>query len=395
MNSLLSNWLLDPEVTFLNHGSFGACPRAVLEEQARLREEMERHPMGFLVRELERRLDEAREVTARFVGADSEGLAFVPNATTAINAVLRSLRFDPGDELLTTTHEYNASRNALVFVAERAGAKVVDVEIPFPIEGEDECVERILDKVNDRTRLALIDHISSATALVFPIERIVRELSERGVETLVDGAHAFGMVPLDLRKLGAAFYTSNAHKWICAPKGSAFLWLREDWRERIRPAVISHGANSPRTDRSRFHLEFDWTGTFDPSAWLSIPVAIETMKSLHEHGWPGIMRHNRDLALEARRILCEALGIGPPAPDSMIGAIASFPLPEGTQRELKTALYGDPLQDALRERHAIEVPVAPWPQPPRRVLRVSAQLYNERADYEKLAGAVVEELATE
>lgn len=395
MNELRKNWLLDPRVIFLNHGSFGACPIAVLEAQRDIREEFEREPMRFFVRELEDRIDHAREVTARFVGADPAGLAFVPNATTAINSVLRSLVFQPGDELLTTTHEYNASRNALAFAAEKWGARVVDVEIPFPVSGEDECVDRIMEKITTRTRLALIDHITSPTALVFPVERIVRELKEKGVETLVDGAHAFGMVPLDLDSLGAAFYTSNAHKWICAPKGAAFLWVRQDWRDRVRPAVISHGANSSRTDRSRYHLEFDWTGTDDPSPWLAIPAAIEVMAAMHEDGWEGVMQHNRRLALEGRAILSRMLGIDPSCPDSMIGSIASVPLPDGTQREQPPSFYGDPLQDALRERHSIELPIFPWPAPPRRLLRISAQLYNERSDYEMLAGALSEELERE
>lgn len=395
MNELRNQWLLDPRIVFLNHGSFGACPVAVLETQRKIREEFEREPVRFFVRELEEKIDRAREVTARFVGADPAGLVFVPNATTGINGVVRSLVFEPGDELLTTTHEYNASRNALVFAAERWGAKVVDVEIPFPVSGEDECVDRILSRVTDRTKLALIDHVSSATALVFPIERIVEELKTRGVETLVDAAHAFGMVPLNLDSMAPAFYTSNAHKWICAPKGAAFLWVREDWRDRVRPAVISHGANSTRNDRSRYHLEFDWTGTDDPSPWLSIPAAIDAIGAMHEDGWAGVMRHNRLLALEGRAILTRALGIDPPSPDSMIGSIASVPLPDGAHGEQPKSFYGDPLQDALLERHSIELPIFPWPAPPKRLLRISAQLYNERRDYEMLAAALEEELGRE
>ncbi len=387
--------MLDPGVVFLNHGSFGACPAAVLDAQTEIRQHIEREPVRFFVRELEQRLDDARNVTAAFVGADPAGLAFVPNATTGVNAVLRSLRFSPGDELLTTTHEYNASRNALAFVAERWGAEVVDVQIPFPVSGEDECVDRIMAKVTKRTKLALIDHVTSPTALVFPVEKIVRELRERGIETLIDGAHAFGMLPLDLDSLGAAFYTSNAHKWICAPKGAAFLWVREDLRAEVRPAVISHGANSSRGDRTKFQLEFDWTGTHDPSPYLSIPAAIEVMAGMHEDGWTGVMRHNRELVLEGRKILSESLGIDVPCPGSMIGSIASVPLPDGRQRDLTSSLFGDPLQDALMDRHAIEVPVFPWPAPPNRILRISAQLYNGRSDYEVLADALVEELETE
>lgn len=273
-DAMLEHWLLDREITFLNHGSFGACPIPVLNRQRELVEDLEREPVTFMVRELESRIDEAREALGRFIGADGEGLAFVPNATAGVNAVLRSLRFGHGDELLTTDQEYNACRNVVDLVAEMSGAKVVVAEVPFPLRNPEEIIDAILGEVTPRTRLALLDHVSSQTALVFPVEEIVSRLRERGVEVLIDGAHAPGMLPLDVRSIGAAFYTANAHKWLCAPKGAAFLWVREDWRKTIRPTAISHGANSTRTDRSRYHLEFDWTGTFDPTPWLVVPEAI-------------------------------------------------------------------------------------------------------------------------
>lgn len=383
------HWTLDPAITFLNHGSFGATPRVVLEKQTALRAQMEREPVRFFVRELEPLLDDARRTLAAFLGADVAGLAFVPNATAGVNAVLRSLDLDKFDELLVTNHEYNACRNTLDYVAGLAGAKVVVAEIPFPIDSPDVVVERVLEKVTDRTRLLLIDHITSQTALILPVERLVEELASRGVDTLVDGAHAAGFLPLDLRALGAAYYTGNLHKWVCAPKGAAFLYVRENRRLGLRPIAISHGANASRTDRSRFHLEFDWTGTFDPTAWLSVPAALEFMAS-HvglQGGWPEVMRRNSALAVAARDLLCDALGIAPPAPDSMLGAMAAVPLPDGTQ-DTAPSLYGDPLQDTLLYDHSIEVPLVPWPHPPKRVLRVSAQLYNELGDYEKLAAAL-------
>lgn len=370
------HWTLDPAITFLNHGSFGAAPRVVLEKQHEYRAQLEREPVRFFVRELEPLLDSTRRTLAEFLGAEPEGLAFVPNATAGVNAVLRSLDLDKFDELLVTSHEYNASRNALDYVAGIAGAKVVVAEVPFPIESPDVVVERVLARVTDRTRLFLADHVVSQTAILFPIERLVRELASRGVDTLVDGAHAPGFLPLDLRALNAAYYTGNLHKWVCAPKGAAFLYARENRRRSIHPVSISHGANSPRTDRSRFLLEFDWTGTFDPSAWLSVPAALEFMSS--HGGWPEVMRRNRELALLGRDILCSALGIDPPAPDEMLGAMAAVPLPDGTE--------GDKLQDALLFEHHIEVPVMPWPRP---LLRISAQLYNEPADYERLAEALL------
>lgn len=381
------HWTLDPQITFLNHGSFGATPRVVLERQNEYRAQMEREPVRFFVRELEPLLDEARRTLAEFIGADAAGVAFVPNATAGVNAVLRSLDLDKFDELLVTDQEYNASRNALEYVAGLAGAAIVVVEIPFPIASADVVVERVLAAVTERTRLLLIDHITSQTALVFPIERIVKELASRGIDTLVDGAHAPGFLPLDLRAIGAAYYTGNLHKWVCAPKGAAFLYVRENRRRTVHPVAISHGANSMREDRSRYLLEFDWTGTFDPTAWLCVPDALTFM---NEHGgWPEVMRRNRALALLARDLLCDALQIAHPAPDDMLGAMAAVPLRDGTQLSAPS-LYGDPLQDKLLFEHQIEVPIVPWPAPPKRLLRVSAELYNELGDYERLARVLVE-----
>jgi isopenicillin-N epimerase len=381
--------LLDPKVTFLNHGSFGACPIPVLAHQNELRERLEREPVAFMVRDLEPLLDKARAALAKFVGAKPNDLVFVPNATSGVNAVLRSLSFKRGDEILVTDHEYNACRNVVHFVAERSQAKVVVARIPFPLADENQIVDPILERVSSRTRLALVDHVSSQTALVFPIDRIVRELESRGVAVLVDAAHAPGMVPLNLTKLGASYYTGNCHKWMCAPKGAALLHVRADRQAQIRPTVISHGANSPRRDRSRFLIEFGWAGTWDPTAMLSVPFAIEFMRSLLPGGWPEIMRRNRALALAGRRLLFEALKTELPCPDAMIGSIASIPIPDGRSvKPPKTPLYLDPLQEQLFARHRLEVPIIPWPAPPKRLLRISAQLYNSLRDYERLRGAL-------
>ncbi len=374
---------------FLNHGSFGATPRVVLEKQTELRAQMEREPVRFFVRELEPLLDDARRTLASFLGADAEGLAFVPNATAGVNAVLRSLDLDKFDELLVTTQEYNACRNAIDYVAGIAGAKIVVVDLPFPIDSADVVVERVMEKVTDRTRLLLIDHITSQTALILPVGRLVNELASRGIDTLIDGAHAAGFLPLDLQAINAAYYTGNLHKWVCAPKGSAFLYVRENRRRGIHPIAISHGANSTRTDRNRFLIEFDWTGTFDPTAWLSVPAALEFMEQ--HGGWPEVMRRNNALVLLGRDLLCDALGIRSPAPDAMLGAMAAVPLPDGMPYA-GSIIPGDPLQDRLLFEHHIEVPIVPWPHPPKRLLRISAQLYNELGDYEKLAAALRGEL---
>lgn len=386
-----AHWDLDPEVVFLNHGSFGACPRVVLDEQRQWQLRLEREPVLFLHRQLEGLLDAARAELAAFVGCDADDLAFVPNATAGVNTVLRSLTFSPGDELLVTDHEYNACRNALDFVAGGSGARVVVAALPFPLEGPQQVVDAVLAAVTARTRLLLIDHVTSPTGLVLPVDRLVRELHQRGIDTLVDGAHAPGMLPLDLRALGAAYYTGNCHKWLCTPKGSALLFVRRDRQASVRPPVLSHGANSPRTDRSRFRLEFDFTGTCDPSPWLCIPAALRFLSGLLPGGIPALMQHNRELASRGRDRLLSALDIPAPAPASMLGSLAAVSLP-ATAAAPRPPLGLDPLQVALFDRHRIEVPVMRWPSPPVRLLRISAQVYNSIEQYDHLARALREEL---
>jgi len=388
-SGLAAHWTLDPAVTFLNHGSFGACPRAVLEAQSELRAQLEAEPVRFFVRECMPLLDAAREELARFLGADPERLAFVPNATSGVNAVLASRRFESGDELLVTDHAYNACRNALEHWGGRDGAVVRVARVPFPLEDPEQVVRAVLDEVGPRTALVMLDHVTSATGLVLPLERLVEELHGRGIDVLVDGAHAPGMVPLDLEQLGVAYYTGNCHKWICAPKGAAFLHVRRDKLDEVRPAIISHGANSPTEQRSRFRNEFDWIGTLDPTPWLCIPVALRVMADLVPGGWGEVRSRNREQVLAARDLLASTLGIGHPAPDSMLGSLATLPLPDGPPGPMQP-LYTDPLQDRLLEEFGIEVPIGPWPAPPRRNLRVSAQLYNSPKDYERLAEALTQ-----
>jgi isopenicillin-N epimerase len=389
------HWLLDPGVVFLNHGSFGACPRAILDRQRELRDELEREPVEFMNRRWETRIDEARGALARFVGASADDLAFVPNATTGVNTVLRSLALERGDELLTTDQEYNACRNALDFVAGRAGANVVVVPIPFPLRAAGEIAERIAARVTARTRLLLVDHVSSATGLVLPVASIVRTLRERGVETLVDGAHAPGMLPLDLNALGAAYYTANCHKWMCTPKGSAFLHVRSDRQNGMRPLAISHGANSPRTDRSRFRLEFDFNGTDDPTPFLTIPDAISFLGGLVPGGWDEIRSRNHALALRARDLLVETLHIPAPAPapDDMLGSLAAVPLPDRTEDLDLMPMSLDPITRELFDRYRIEILASVWPRYPKRVLRVSTQLYNDEDQLHRLTDALKDLLA--
>lgn len=382
-------WTLDPGVQYLNHGSFGACPKAVLEFQAELRARLEREPMDFMNRELEGRLAEVRGALGAFVGAEPDGLVFVPNATYAVNAALRSWDLKPGDEVLTTNHTYGACRKALEFVAARRGARVVAVNVPFPLPGADEIVRAVLGAVTPRTRLALLDHVSSPTALVLPLAKIVEPLRGRGVECIVDGAHALGMIRLDLDRLGAACYTANAHKWLCAPKGAAFLHVRRDLRDRIRPLVISHGYQHGAA--VQFREEWDWTGTDDPTAYLSIPECLRFLGGLLPGGIPALMERNHALALRGRQILLEALDVPPPCPDDLIGSIASIPLPAAAPGSPVVRLDQEGLAAWTRER-GIESWFFPWSCPGGKLVRLSAQIYNHEEQYRALAALLREAL---
>jgi isopenicillin-N epimerase len=384
---LADRWALDPSVVFLNHGSFGAAPRVVLEEQARLRAALEADPVRFFEDRYEPLLEASRRALAEFVGARHENLVFVPNATTGVNTVLRSLRLDPGDELVTTDHAYNACRNALDAVAADTGAAVRVVHIPFPCASPDEIVERVVAELGGRTRLLLVDHVTSPTALVLPLDVLVGEAQGCGVDVLVDGAHAPGMVDLGLEALGAAYYTGNCHKWLCAPKGAGFLHVREDRHDSVRPLVISHGANAEARESSRFHLEHDWTGTHDPTAWLTVPAALGEMASMVAGGWREVRASNHDLVVAMRDLLCQRLDLPMPCPVDMNGSMVALPIAD--LRDSEWDWRGrSPIQARLFEEYRIEVPVIRWPSSSATLVRVSAQLYNSLEQAEYLAEAV-------
>jgi isopenicillin-N epimerase len=389
--SFPEHWGFDPRIAFLNHGSFGACPKPVLEYQRQLQAELDPESMEFLLRRAQPLVDHSRRLLCDLVGAETEDLVFVQNATAGVNAVLRSLSFQPGDEILTTAHDYNACRNAANYVAERWGARVVEVRLPLPIDSTEQVAEAVLAGVTPHTRLVMLDHITSPTAIVFPIEVIVRRLAERNIDVLIDGAHGPGMVPLNLGRLDAAYYTGNCHKWLCAPKGAGFLYVRHDRQAGIVPPVIGHGYNKPRANYSRFQDFFDWPGTFDPSAWICVGRSIEFLSGLMEGGLPALMRRNNDLAVWARRMLIERLNAKPLCPESMLGSMAAVilsgdigdRLDETTSPTPTHWLYGE-----LREKHGIEAVLYHWPGPPQGILRVSAQAYNAPEQYERLAGVL-------
>ncbi|MGH2994913.1 MAG: aminotransferase class V-fold PLP-dependent enzyme [Gaiellaceae bacterium] len=342
-------FLLDPDVVFLNHGSYGACPASVLEEYRRFQHELERRPVEFLARRLDGLLGETKAALAAFVGAEPADLVLVPNATTGLNAVIRSLRLGPDDEVVTTAHEYGAIERVWEFV----GARLVRAD-----PGE------VVGAFGARTRAVFVSHVTSPTALVLPVEEICRAAREAGLLSIVDGAHVPGQLPLDLASLGADVYAGNCHKWLCAPKGSAFLWARPEHQAWIEPLVVSWGWSA----NGSFAERHGWQGTRDPAAFLAVPAAIEFHRTLD-------LERCRRLATETRRRLAQA-GFAP-LPGTPAPQMVAVELPPGD---------ADALQRRLYDEHRIEVVVREWEG--RRLLRVSIAPYNELEDVERLLAAL-------
>lgn len=374
---LRSEWLLDERITFLNHGSFGAVPRCVFDAQTEWRLKIEAEPIEIVARQLPQLLAAARRPIGAWLGMDESDFGFVTNATEGVNAVLQSLELRAGDELLTTTHVYNAVRQAMRFAAKRAGATCREVDIPLPANGPEEILAAVLAALTPRTRLLVIDHITSPTALVFPVEAIVAGCAERGVDVLIDGAHGPGMVRLNVAALGAAYYAGNLHKWACGPKGSGFLWVRRDRQKAVHPLVISHFLDEG------FTREFNWQGTRDFGAWLSVPRALEFFADL---GWDRVMDHNHQLAIWTQAFLAQRWGVEPVSPldGRMLGSMATIPLPPPLDHLEQPAI--DFLQRRLYDAHRIEAPLLRFAD--RTFVRPCCQLYNSPADYERLGDAI-------
>jgi len=368
-------WLLEPGMDFLNHGSFGATPRRVLAAQDQWRLTMERQPMRFFLDILPQALRESADALGPLVGAEGCDLAFVDNATTGTNAVLRSFSFNPGDEILSTDHGYGAVARTIEYVARRTGAVARTVAIPFPPPNEDSILERLDAAITERTRLVVLDHITSATALILPIERLVAVCKRRGVPVLVDGAHAPGMVDLDITRIGADWYTGNCHKWLCSAKGCGFLWSNptsEIARQDLHPTVISHFLDSD------WPAEFDFIGTRDYTPFLSVTAALDFHRSL---GPERARKYMRNLVLEAGAQLSNAWGLESTAPAEMTGSILTLAIPQHLTCSPEEAFA---LGGRVWEQHRIEVPFVPFDG--RIWLRISAQVYNELGDYEALKG---------
>ena len=357
--------------------AFGAVPRLVFDEQTEWRRRVEARPVEMLARRGDELIGSAKEAAGSWLGMRPEDFGLVTNATEGVNAVLRSLMLRPGDELLTTTHVYNAVRQAMRYVAGRAGASYRELDVPLPVAGPEDVVQRVLGALSDKTRLLVIDHVTSPTALIFPVETIVRECSRRGVDVLVDGAHAPAMLPLDVQGSGAAYYAGNLHKWAFAPRGAAFLWARPDRQADIHPTIISHRLGEG------FSREFAWQGTRDVTAWLTVPRAV---KFLSELGEQRVREHNHAMAVWAHRLLCEKWGAAALSPldGSMLGSMATVELPR--QFQAMTDAEGEAFQRRLYSDHRFEVPVHRFAG--RWVLRVSCQVYNAAAQYERLADVV-------
>ncbi len=371
-------FLLRPDVVFLNHGSYGACPRPVFEAYQAWQLELERQPVEFLGRRFEKLMREAREGLGAFLGAEANDLVYVPNATTGLNLGARSLPLRPGDEVLATDHEYGALDRAWRFVCAKRGARYIRQPVPLPVASPEQIVEAVWSGVTERTQVLFFSHITSPTAFIFPVGELVCRAREAGIITVVDGAHAPGQVPLSLAALGADFYAGNCHKWMMAPKGAGFLYARPEMQPLLEPLVVSWGWQSETPGPSRFIDELEYGGTQDIAAYLAVPAAIQFMEG---HDWPAVQQECHELVRCARRKITELTGLAPLCPDgpAWFAQMAAFPLP---------ACDGELLQRRLYDELRVEIPIIDWNG--HHLVRVSVQGYNTRGDVD----ALVEGLAT-
>jgi isopenicillin-N epimerase len=384
-DNLARHFLLREDVTFLNHGSFGACPRPVFEAYQAWQLELEREPVEFLGRKLTENMRLPREILAAELGTTAENIVGVTNATTGLNIVAQSFDLKPGDQILTTDHEYSALEKTWAYVARKTGAEIVVVKIPVPLETEAQFTEAVISGMTDRTRVLFLSHITSATALVFPIERAIAEARRRGIFSVIDGAHAPGHIPLNLDALGADFYAGNCHKWMMAPKGSAFLHARAEVQNLLNPLVISHGWTAQSKEpgakgafgNSPFVDEIEMQGTRDPAPWLTVPAAL---KFRAENDWWAIADHCSALARETAARVAEMTGLPALSVEAFRAPqMAAMPIPECDPGEVHKVLF---------ERYGIEIPVYRWQD--RCIARVSVQGYNSRPQMDKLVSALSE-----
>jgi isopenicillin-N epimerase len=387
-HAMREHWMLDPDCTYLNHGTVGAPPRRVLQRQQALRDEMERQPSRFVLRELtgaspapwrgESRLREAARPVADFVGARVEDLVFVPNVTTGLNAVLRSIPLSPGDEVVIPDLAYGAIALAAGVAARVSGAGLKTIEMPHPVRDSRQLVDAVVAALTPRTRLAVIDHITAQSALVMPVAEIARACHARGVPVLVDGAHAPGSLALDIPSLGVEWYAANLHKWAHAPRACGILWAAPARQAELHAPVVSWGLNHG------FHEEFEWTATGDPTSYLAAPEGIAILR---EWDFATVLGYMHGLAWEAATLLTSRWGTRLETPREMVGAMVTVPLPEAAGATNDDATR---LRLALLVDDRVEVQLHAWRG--RLWVRVSAQVYNELSDVERLAEAVLRQI---
>ena len=381
--NLAQHFLLREDVTFLNHGSFGACPRPVFAIYQSWQLELERQPVAFLGRDLSERMRAPRVALAPELGTGADNIVGLTNATEGLNIVAQSLDLRQGDEILTTDHEYSALEKTWAYVARRSGAKIVTVKVPLPLVSEDAFVAAMLAGFTDRTRVLFLSHITSPTALLFPIERLIRIARERGIVTVIDGAHTPGHIPLALDAMGVDFYAGNCHKWLMTPKGSAFLYARPEMQGLLNPLVISHGWTADNKEpgvkgpfgNTPFIDSLEMQGTRDPAAWLAVPAALDFRK---EHGWTGVAADCRRLAQETAARVAGLTGLEPlGTPEFCAPQMVAMPVPDTDPTKL---------HDDLLNRFGIEIPVFKWQD--RTIVRLSVQGYNSRAQMDLLVEAL-------
>jgi isopenicillin-N epimerase len=374
---LRDEFLLDPDVVFLNHGSFGACPRPVFDEYQKWQRELERQPVEFLGRRQRDLLTHARQQLAAYLRAQTDDLVLVPNVTTALNIVARSLPLQPGDEILTADHEYGALNRTWTFVAEHRKAQVKVQHLPTPLSSPEQVIETVWAGVTDRTRVLFLSHVTSPTAVILPIEPLIKRAKDAGIWTVIDGAHAAGQIDVNLEGLDVDFYGGNCHKWLSAAKGAGFLYVRRELQELIEPLVVSWGWRPTEACSTPFVDMLQRQATHDISAYLSVPAAIAFQR---QRDWPSVRQECHELARFARQSFAELSGVEPLAPDDprWFAQMVTLPLPASCDSIV--------LKDRLYDDYRIEIPGASFADMP--YLRVSVQGYNTRGDIERLIAAV-------
>lgn len=370
------HFLLSQDVTFLNHGSFGACPKPVFEKYQYWQRELERQPVQFMAEAIYKHLKSARDSLGIFIGCNGDDLFFVPNPTTGVNTIINNLDLSPGEEILSTDHEYGALIRGWDSISKKTSARFIKREIPLPCTTHDDFIEHFWEGITEKTKVIFISHITSSTAMIFPIHEICRRAREREILTIIDGAHVPGHIPLDISEIDPDVYVGACHKWLCAPKGSSFLYVRKSFQDNIRPLIVSWGKEGTDPSDSSFLLENQWQGTRDMSAFLSVPYAIEFQQ---KNNWIDLIKKCKWLVQETRSRLDEYFELTHLCPNNneWLGQMASI--------EIKTS---DPikLKNTLLEEFSIEVPIFEWKE--KNILRYSVQVYNDQQDVDLLIYAL-------